>query len=129
MEFDVVFDAKLNVVSVKANEALSYWLEMEIVKEILEIASKNKCRKILYDYSEATVPVSRLDIYELPEYFEKWGVPRNLMMAFVYSDNENLFRFLETVARNNGFVARVFKSKDKAIGWLTNDSLRGTPES
>ena len=66
---------------------------------------------------------SLLDIYNNADHFEQWGVPHNLCMAVVYSEDEKAYKFWETVIRNRGFAARVFTDKDEAIGWLTNDSL------
>ena len=122
MGIDIIFGRNFNIVSVETNEALDFKFEKKIVKKIVEVALQNKCQKVLCDFSKATLAVSRLDIYNILEYFERWGVPRNLIMAIVYSDDENLYSFWETVAKNNGFVVRVFADKDKAIEWLTNDN-------
>ena len=120
MSSDVVYNSKLNVVSAKATGVLKYEVGKRLVEKILKVAANHKCHKVFCDYSKMKLPVSILEIYDNADHFELWGVPRNFLIAVVYSEGQKVYKFWETIVRNRGFAARVFNDKDEALKWLAN---------
>ena len=122
MRSKVVYNTKHNVVRAKATGMLSYEVGKELVEKILKVAANHKCHKVFCDYSKMKLPASILEIYDNADHFEQWGVPHNFWIAVVYSKDQKVYKFWETVVKNRGFAARVFNDKNEALKWLTNIS-------
>ncbi len=122
MDLDVVFNSKLNVVSVKATGELNNTTGASIAEKTLETAAKHKCNKVFCDYSNVKVTASFLEIYENPHIINRWEIPHHFKIAVLYSEDEKSFKFWETRMYNTGFVARIFQNEDEALKWLTNDT-------
>ena len=120
MSSEVVYNSKHNVVSAKATGVLNYDVGKGLVEKFLKVAVDHKCHKVFCDYSKMKLPVSILEIYDNADHFELWGVPRNFLIAVVYSEGQKVYKFWETIVRNRGFAARVFNDKDEALKWLAN---------
>ena len=88
--------------------------------KLAEEISRHNCSQILMDHRDATPKLPIVDIYNRPEIAASLGVQRSNRIALIYSRGEADYRFLETVARNKGFMVRVFKDIDEGIKWLNS---------
>ena len=120
MDFDVVFNPELNIVSVRAIGEIDHENGALIVENILKVAAKHDCNKLFCDYSISKVKLSLDEIYETPQLFDLWGIPQNFMIAILYSEDEKKFKYGETRLHNSGFAVRIFRIKDEALTWLIN---------
>jgi hypothetical protein len=92
--------------------------------EIIVSLSINNVTRVLMDYRDATLEVSILDIYELPNILKKLGYSPGIQIAVVYSEaseKKESFLFYENVLRNAGFVHRVFTDLLESLAWLKNN--------
>ena len=120
MNSDIAYVPEFGVVKAKQVGELNNQTGMEIVQKATDIASKQKCGKILFDFTEMEVTAPILEIYHTPSLFIKMEIPHYFKLALVYSDDEESHKFWETVMRNSGFITRVFTEHSKALKWLTN---------
>ncbi len=86
--------------------------------KLAEEISRHNCSQILMDHRDATSKLPFVDIYKRPEIGASLGIQRSNRIAVIYSKGEEDYRFLETVARNQGFMVRIFKDFDEGIRWL-----------
>ena len=122
MGVDIVYNSKLNVVSVKATGELNFEVGITLAEKILEVAGAHGCKKVFCDYSEMKLTATPVDLYNNADHLDKWGVPHDFGIAVVYSENEKAYKFWEIVAKNRGYLARIFNDKDKALEWLAYDT-------
>jgi len=115
---EITYDPKLDVVHVKYSGTLNNETGMAIAKKAVSVSAQQKCDKILFDYRKTDFKESTLGIYQNPKIAVKEGIPRSVKIAVVYSTDETLHLFWETVTINSGYIAKCFKTEDKAITWL-----------
>ena len=120
MEPDIAYVPEFGVVKVKAEGELNNQSGIETAQKAINIASKQKCNKILFDFTEMEVTAPIHEIYDSPSLLIKMGMPRYFKLAVVYAGDEESHKFWETVTRNSGFVTRVFTEHSKALTWLTD---------
>jgi hypothetical protein len=102
----------------RANGQNSPNAAVECMAEMLDVATRNKCLKMLADLRDTTLMASTIDTFELPNRFEKLGLTSEHKLAIVYTDAENDYRFLESASRNRGLQVRVFADFGEAERWL-----------
>lgn len=120
MEPDIAYVPEFSVLKVKAEGELNNQTGIEIAQKAINIASKHKCKKILFDFTEMEVIASTFEIYNSPSLIIQMGMPFDFKLAVVYFGDEESHQFWETVTRNSGFVTRVFTEHSKALKWLTD---------
>ena len=86
--------------------------------KLVEEISRHDCSQILMDHRDATSKLPIVDLYNRPEIAASLGIERSNRIAIIYSKEEDDYRFLETVARNKGFMVKIFKDLDEGIKWL-----------
>ncbi|MBN2100250.1 MAG: hypothetical protein JW753_11715 [Dehalococcoidia bacterium] len=92
-----------------------------IAKRATDLLQKNKASRVLIDCSEAILDVKVIDIFYLPECYERVGVPRDARIAFVVPKTRQplgICEFYETVCRNKGYLCRLFDTQESAMQWL-----------
>ncbi|HEX6550586.1 MAG TPA: hypothetical protein VF117_07925 [Gammaproteobacteria bacterium] len=92
----------------------------------IELQSKYNVRRFLLDYSGIEIVAAPLaDIYGLPDYYHKRGVPRDIRIAVVvpaHHFQRDKFEFYEDVCLNRGYSSRMFESLKEAWSWLKEES-------
>lgn len=122
MSVDIIYNSELNVVSVRATGELNFEAGKTLAQKILKIAAGHECKKVLCNYSNMKLTATPVDLYNNADHLDKWGVPHDFWIAVIYSEDEKAYKFWEIVAKNRGYLGRVFKDKNKALKWLTNDT-------
>ncbi|MBD3179167.1 MAG: hypothetical protein GF417_05960 [Candidatus Latescibacteria bacterium] len=92
--------------------------------EALSIASGPGRHLFLSDFSDATLELSALDIYNIPDQWEAAGAERKNRVAVVTPQDSVNFedsKFYENVTTNRGWNVRVFEDRESAIEWLKKD--------
>ena len=115
---EITYDPKSKVVYVKYSGLLNNETGMAIAKKAVSVSSQQKCDKILFDYRATDFKESTLGIYQYPNIVIKEGISRSIKIAVVYSADETLHLFWETVTINSGYCSKCFKDEEKALSWL-----------
>lgn len=93
----------------------------EQAEEVIHLLKENKATRVLLDYSNAIGEVPIVDLFYLPEHYDKLGAPKNARVALVLPKTEHRledYGFYETVCRNKGYNCTLFRSHQAALKWL-----------
>jgi hypothetical protein len=121
MEIEHEFLEDLNVIKVKHKVVFSGLKHGDLMNiQIQELSKQYNCNRFLLDAGEMKLDNSFIDTYYLAEHFEKLGFKKDYRIAFIYSQDDDLYLFLELVLQNRGYAARFFKDEPEALEWLTN---------
>jgi hypothetical protein len=93
----------------------------EEVERCATLCKEHNCAKMLSDFSNATLCVSLINAFDLPDIQEKRGVERGSMIALLPPKSEkdrSLLRFYETVSFNRGWTTKSFQNREDALDWL-----------
>ena len=120
MDWEILFDEKENILSVKTHGILDMASSKALTKECIEFLKKKNCHRCLIDTTEITSQnLGTLEIHSFPSLFDELGFPRNTSLAEVtlrkYAKD---FGFFETVCRNRGYVVSTFFDIESALQWL-----------
>ncbi len=91
------------------------------VRGAADLLARNKARRVLLDCSEAILDVKVLDVFYLPEWYQKTGFPASAKIALVLPrtrQSSRMFEFYETVCRNKGYTCKLFQNQRSAEQWL-----------
>ena len=94
----------------------------EIIKRAAQAAVENSSRSVLFDIREAAFPHFLTDMIEYARLAPTLGLDRSFRIAFFGAKGELDLRFLESVAVNRGFQAKVFTDETQALSWLKSFS-------
>lgn len=99
---------------------MTFPIAMEATLALKEVNDNVEINRFLLDLSQARSVTSVNEKYEFA--YEKLkvivGEPSKIRVALLKDENENSFRFLETVMRNASYKFRVFDKEDEALEWL-----------
>lgn len=97
----------------------------EEVERCAALAKEHNCAKVLSDFSKATLCISLINTFDLPDMQGKNGMERKSMIALLPPQSEkdrSLTRFYETVSFNRGWRTMSFQSRAEAVDWLTGNT-------
>lgn len=98
----------------------------EIISDTIHIAIEKNCSLFLVDYSEASIKLSTIQVYDLPKIISdialtlKYNANKVKRAIIISHKDAEKFKFGETVSINRGQKAKVFSNIDEAKKWLTN---------
>ncbi len=118
LQVEVGLDFEKQWITVKAEGELNGKSSRHLAKCFSEATRRSGWQRILVDCRSIRFTESVIGIYEASDRLQQEGVPRALRIALIYENDEQKHRFWETVVRNRGFMARVFRSPNDAAGWL-----------
>lgn len=123
MSNSVTYDAEDRLITIGLKGKIDKALVRKLASETGQIARQHDCYLVLTDAREATVDMTTLDIYDLPnilvEILSETGIPLyKFKRALVVSTDIDDFTFFETVSRNRGQDVRLFRSMDEARLWV-----------
>lgn len=98
------------------------WKDVKrISEEAARLINEHGASRILLDYTDADLDVGVVDVFGLPECYDRAGMPRNVRIALLVPrarQPAGLYQFYETVSRNKGYQCRLFGSRQAAEQWL-----------
>jgi hypothetical protein len=124
MESDVEHRPQEGVITAAIRGELDNTSCMEAVRRVVELRERTGCLRLLLDCREARVTETTAGIYENPGRILAAGLTRAGRIALVYSRDREAHVFWETVSRNHGYDARVFRDLDAALDWLRAEDGR-----
>lgn len=92
-----------------------------IAQGATDLLQRNRASRLLFDWSEAVLDVHVVDVFYLPDCYERVGVPRSARIAMVAPKTRHpsgICEFFETVCRNKGYTCKLFNSQQSAEQWL-----------
>jgi hypothetical protein len=96
----------------------------ELYSDSVRLSKQHDCFVFLSDYSQATMKLSTLEIYELPkilaEIFAGSDIPAyKLKRALVVARDQKDYSFFEVVTSNRGQNTKIFQDTAEARKWLS----------
>ena len=121
-EFEMQYDARMDIVRVIARGELYNGIWLEIVKKAEKLASEYLCDRIFCNYTGMRLAETVSGIYDYPSVAAESGIPKTLKVAVLYSMDEENHKFWENRCRISGFNVGIFKTESDAIAWLTDQT-------
>ncbi len=123
-EYTVQHNPEEDLIRVEMRGEFNAQAQNACTSALVQEIQRTACERILIDHRQATPRLSLIEQYQRPEIAEKLGVPKTCQTAVVYLiQHHDVYRFLETVARNNHLRTRIFLDEQEALAWLNE----GTP--
>jgi len=94
-----------------------------VLKELLEICSRNNVHHILIDTREANSRATTVDVWTLANDLGSLGMSLQHRIAILNRPKDEFDRgaFLELCATNRGYQLRAFHDFERAFTWLTTE--------
>ncbi len=121
-------DVERAIVTIEFHGALPAEAISSGFAEGLALAHQNAWTRVLSDCVQATLQLSTLQIYALPDLLAHRYAERELSVfecrhAIVCANNIDDFRFMETMLKNRSHTAAMFTDINEAIDWLMAGSI------
>jgi hypothetical protein len=93
-------------------------------REAARLLREKNSNRLLVDCSEGFLDLRMVDVFYVPEWYDKAGMPRCARIALVLPGAQGmtgmpgLYEFLETVCQNRGYLCRLFDCHESAETWL-----------
>ena len=120
MEWAIDYMEEDGIVLVKLYDPITWDEIMKMTEEALSFGHNNKAHSFLIDHRNAETHLSILQLDELPHVHKAMGVNTTDKIAVLYkqSDEEKVFKFIQSVYKIASFNYRVFTDENGAIAWL-----------
>ena len=125
MTHAILYNPDTQTIEIKFQGDITLNEVKELYFESAQVAKQQNCYMFLSDYSDATMKLSTLDIYNLPqilsEVFAASEISAHKMKrALVVAKDLKDYHFFETVTSNSGQSAKIFQNVAEAKEWLAN---------
>jgi hypothetical protein len=122
MPYSVEYDP-LGIITIKVQGALTMTAVRDFTVEAVQLAKEKDCFRVLTDLQEATLNLSILELYNLPNLTAEIASTAGLQIyqfkrALVVLHDEKLAPFFENVSRNRHQNVRLFHDVESAWQWL-----------
>jgi len=123
MSHTMTYNAELQIIELTVQGNVAWAEALEMISESAQLIQKSNCFRVLSNYSEATVQLSTVEIYRLPQILSEtlaslgiWvhQVKRALVVAKDLQD----FQFFDTVSSNRFQKTKIFRDLTEAKNWL-----------
>ena len=124
MPHTIHYNPEAHIIEVKVKGVVNRDKFREIFSQGVQIAKEKKCFLFLNDFRKATIKMSTMDLFDLPEVLSSISAPlgiqanrfrRALLVAPEYTRDA---RFAEDVIINRGQHAKFFHDVEEAKKWL-----------
>lgn len=122
MPYSVEYDP-LGIISIKVQGELTITMVRDFTVEAVHLAKEMDCFRVLTDLQEATLKLSMVDVYNLPNLTAEIASTADLQVyqfkrALVVLHDEKLAPFFENVSRNRHQNVKLFHDVEAAWQWL-----------
>ena len=123
MPHTVTYNPEIQTVETVVEGDITLKVLREIFTEQSRMTQAHDCNKMLNDYRAATVKLSTMDVYDLPDIISeiaaKYGKDARLVRrALVITRDAEDYYFYETVVDNRSQTEKVFFDMEQAKAWL-----------
>jgi len=99
-------------------------LDMEPVEALMDAisaaANHYGCRRLLADHRLSKLRLDPVQIFDLPKTLRRHQIFEH-QAAVLFAKLGDDERFVETICKNHGIMARVFTSPELALAWLLSN--------
>jgi hypothetical protein len=124
MPFTVTYNNELRIIESTLVDQVTNKDLLKHEAQCIALAKENESTRILSDARQATLEMSVVDLYGLPEFYGDQGLQRSVRIAVLPPTSEagkDLVDFYETVSLNRGWTVGIFEERQEALDWLFND--------
>ena len=126
MAHKTIFNVETGIIETKYQGIVTFNEVKEVVSESITLSEENKRYLWLADYSEATLNLSTMEIYDLPKLILEAATSLNIVAfhikrAIVIIRDKANYEFAEIVSKNRGQNIDLFDDIEKARKWLRNE--------
>ena len=121
MKYEIESDQDHELIRITVRGELTVESVTELTTAVGAEAAELGFIRFLFDVREATANTDTVDAFFLAANPEKRGLLRGHKRALVYSGDDEIFRFFETVSQNRGYLVEIFTDIDKALAWLIEE--------
>jgi len=114
---EILVDVRDGIVFVKHHGVIDVRENDDTLARILRTASEAQSTRLLFDYTEASMPNYHTISVEYGNRALAIGLAR-FRIALVGRSGDPMLTFMETVAINRGVAARSFATQAAAVAWL-----------
>ncbi|MCP4143139.1 MAG: hypothetical protein GY755_23105 [Chloroflexi bacterium] len=127
MSHTIAYNAEEKIIDIKFEGDLTWSEVKKVISETMQYAKEENCFLILNDMREATMKLSTLEIYNLPQNMSEMLASSGLHVhkfkrAFVAAKDLKDYSFFETVTLNRGQFAKMFFDIREAKKWLLENN-------
>lgn len=124
MSHTIHYNPEAHIIELQVKGAVNRDKFREIFSQGMQLAKEKKCFLFLNDFREATIEMSTMDLFNLPEVLSSISTPlgiqanslrRALVVGPEYTRDA---RFAEDVTINRGQHAKFFHDVEEAKKWL-----------
>ena len=124
MSHTVAYDPEHSIIRLTVQGEITTGVAKEAVADVVNLAKERNCFRILSDFREATLRISTLEIFKLPDLITDVAAASGLdanrfRRAGVVAGDFEDFSFFETVSLNKQHELKYFRDVDEALSWLT----------
>ena len=98
----------------------------EATEKRISLQKETGATRVLADASQSLGGPSTMEIYDLPDkIYPEYKSRRDTRIAFIlpaHQRSKELAHFFQTAAKNRGWLIELFKNREDALFWLTNNS-------
>ena len=127
MPFTVKYNTELSIIESVLVDQVSNKELLKHEAQCIALAKDNESTRIITDAKQATLEMSVIDLYSLPEFYGDQDLQRSVRIAVLPPTSEagkDLVDFYETVSLNRGWTVGVFEERQEALDWLLDDGTR-----
>ena len=119
MNFKITISEDGNYIIGKVSGKLTEETAQQLAKEYVKIVESTGIKRLLNDVRGAPDAMGVFSGYSYAyKVVNTLGFPRDIRAAIVADAGDDSHDFQETVARNAGYLVKVFHSFDQAVDWL-----------
>jgi hypothetical protein len=127
MPFTVKYNTELSIIESVLVDQVSNKELLKHEAQCIALAKENESTRIITDAKQATLEMSVIDLYSLPEFYGDQDLQRSVRIAVLPPTSEagkDLVDFYETVSLNRGWTVGVFEERQEALDWLLDDGTK-----
>lgn len=126
MAWTAAYNDNLKIVELLFSDTISGADLKNATARAIALQQEHGIKTALISVSEESQSAPAVDIYNLPDQYEKEGVSRDIRLAFILPRKPDLretVRFYEDVCVNRGWRVQTFESREEALAWLQAPSV------
>ena len=122
MSYSIAYDPS-GMITLRFDGLLALQVALDATADVVPVAKEKGCFKVLTDTREATVKLSMVEVYNLPNLIAEIVSAAGLQVyqfkrAMVISPRQELLPFFENVSRNRFHKLELFHTIESAEQWL-----------
>lgn len=127
MAHDISLSANKRFIILKVTGEIDRNYALEINKEVHRLGKSLGINRYLVDLTEAVNTDSMIDQYDFAykDMQQSEELDKLAIVATLVSPHDHSHDFIETVARNSGLNVTLFRDREQAIAFLTQDFDEG----